>query len=76
MHGDYEILESSTGKTVFLTRRLALASDEQVRLFQPLTLRKRLSLMPCLTLEIVMPFAPLFWNRPVVNTLANNYVTT
>jgi len=31
MHGDHEILESSTGKKVFLTRRLALSSDEQAR---------------------------------------------
>ncbi len=40
MHGDYEILESSTGKTVFLTRRLALASDEQVRFISTVNVAK------------------------------------
>jgi len=31
MHGDHEIWEPTSGKPVILTRRLAIANDEQVR---------------------------------------------
>lgn len=37
MQGDHEIVESNTGKSVMLTRRTVLASDEQVRYITTLT---------------------------------------
>lgn len=40
MHGDHEIIESTTGKPVLITRRSALASDEQVRFMSTINVAK------------------------------------